>query len=171
MDPGHARLELARRYLHVFGPATAASFARWAGIRGAEASSAFETLAGMLTPTSTPTRDAWILSDDEAAFRAQPGPAGSARLLPDGDAYYLLWGADREILVPEAKRRAELWTTRVWPGALLVGGDIVGTWRRSAAEVSIDVWRRLSSAEREAVEAEAMSLPLGLISPITVRWS
>jgi len=171
MDPGQARLELARRYLHVFGPATAASFARWAGIRGAEASSAFEALANLLTPTRTPIGDAWILANDEGTFRAQPSPAASARLLPSGDAYYLLWGADREILVPEVKRRPKLWTTRVWPGALLVGGEIVGTWRRSAAEVLIDLWRRLSSAEREAVEAEAMSLPLGLISPITVRWS
>lgn len=171
MDPRHARLELARRYLHVFGPATSASFARWAGIRGAEAISAFEALASMLIPTSTPIGNAWILANDEAAFRAQPGPAAPARLLPSGDVYYLLWGADRDILVPDAKQRAELWTTRVWPGALLVGGQILGTWRRSAAEVSIHVWRRLSSAEREAVEGEAMSLPLGLISPITVRWS
>jgi hypothetical protein len=99
-------------------------------------------------------------------------PPAPARLLPSGDAYYLLWGADREILVPEAKRRAELWTTRVWPGALLVSGEIVGVWRRSAAQISIDAWCRLSSAEREAVEAEAISLPLpGLKGPINVRWS
>ena len=172
MDPQHARLELARRYLHVFGPATAASFAKWAGIRPAEASAAFEALARTLTPARTPIGDAWILADDEAAFRAKPEPAAPARLLPSGDAYYLLWGADREIVVPDAQRRAELWTTRVWPGALLVDGEIVGVWRRSAGEVSIDAWRRLSPAEREAVEAEAMSLPLqGLNGPISVRWS
>jgi hypothetical protein len=171
MDPGQARLELARRYLHVFGPATAATFGRWAGMRGTEANSAFAALASALTPTSTAIGDGWILASDEELFRAQSGPAVRARLLPSGDAFYLLWGADREMLVPDAKRRAELWTTRVWPGALLVGGEIAGTWRRSAGEVSIDGWRRLSGEEREAVEAEAMSLPLGLIGPITVRWS
>src|SRR4051794_38786334 len=32
MSARDARLELARRYLHVFAPATAASFAKWAGI-------------------------------------------------------------------------------------------------------------------------------------------
>jgi hypothetical protein len=170
MDPRQARLELARRYLHIFGPATAASFARWAGIRGADANSAFAALAGELTATSTPIGDAWILASDEERFRDQPGPAARARLLPSGDAYYLLWGADRELLVPEAKQRAELWTTRVWPGALLVNGEIAGTWRRSAAEVSIDVWRRVSPADREAVEAEAMSLPLGFDSPLSARW-
>jgi hypothetical protein len=169
MDPWQARLELARRYLQVFGPATPASFARWAGIGLAEGSAAFQGLASTLTPVRTPVNDAWILADDEAAFRSEPGPAAPARLLPSGDAYYLLWGADREILVPGAKRRAELWTTRVWPGAILVDGEIVGVWRRSAAEVSINLWRRLSSAEWEAVEAEAFSLPLP--GPITIHGS
>jgi Winged helix DNA-binding domain len=172
IDPQRARLELARRYLHIFGPATAASFAKWAGIGPAEANAAFEALAGTLTAVRTPVGDAWILADDEAAFRVQPEPAAPARLLPSGDAYYLLWGADREILVPDAKRRAELWTTRVWPGALLVSGEIVGVWRRSAAEISIAAWRRLSSAEREAVEVEAISLPLpSLNGTIKIHWS
>jgi Winged helix DNA-binding domain len=172
VDPQHARLELARRYLHVFGPATAASFARWAGIQPAEANVAFEALARTLTLVRAPLGDAWILAADEAAFLAEPGPDALARLLPSGDTYFLLWGADREILVPEPRRQAQLWTTRVWPGAVLVSGEVAGVWRRSAAEISIDAWRRLSSAEREAVEAEALSLPLpGLNVPITIRWS
>src|SRR5438309_8116686 len=33
VDPRDARLELARRYLHIFGPATAEAFAQWAGLR------------------------------------------------------------------------------------------------------------------------------------------
>jgi hypothetical protein len=172
MDPRHARLELARRYLHIFGPATAASFARWAGIRPAEARTAFEALAEALTLVRTPIGDAWILTSDVAGFGSRSGPAAPARLLPSGDAYYLLWGADRDLLVPEAKRQAALWTTRVWPGALLMKGEIAGLWRRSADEVSIEAWHPLSSREREAVEAEAVSLPLpGLNRPITVRWS
>jgi len=120
----------------------------------------------------TPVGEAWILADDEAAFRARSRPAAPARLLPSGDTYYLLWGVDRRLLVPEAKRRGSLWTTRVWPGALLVNGEIVGVWRRSAAVVSIETWCRLSSAEREAAEAEAVSLPLpGQSGPFAVRWS
>jgi hypothetical protein len=167
MDPSRARLELARRYLHVFGPSTPASFARWAGIGRSEAIAAFSRLAGAVTPVRTPVDAGWILADDEAAFRRQPRSVAAARLVPSGDAYFLLWGADREILVPEPKRRAELWTTRVWPGAVLVRGEIVGVWRRSAADISINLWRRLSSAEWAAVEAEALSLPLP--GSITVR--
>jgi hypothetical protein len=172
MEPRDARLELARRYLHIFGPSTVASFARWAGIGKTEASDAFAELASTLAPVNTLGGDAWILADDEAAFR-QPSSskaAAAVRLLPSGDAYYLLWDADREILVPDAKRRTELWTTRVWPGAVLVNGEIAGVWRRSATEVSIDTWRRLSPAEWEAIEAEAAALPLpGLNGRITIH--
>ena len=169
--PRQARLELARRYLHIFGPATAATFADWAGIQPAEANAAIEELADELIPMRTPIGDAWILAEDEAAFRAPAVPAAAARLLPSGDAYYLLWGSEREFLVPAAKPRAALWTSRVWPGALLVNGEIAGVWRRSSATVAIETWRRLSSAEREAVEAEATALPLpGLDGAIALRW-
>jgi hypothetical protein len=171
MEAQHARLELARRYLHIFGPATISSFAKWAGVQPVQARAAFEALGAELAPVCTPIGDAWILASDEASFRAKPRPTAAARLLPSGDAYFLRWGAERELLVPDAKRRAALWTTRVWPGALLVNGEIAGVWRRAAADVSIEVWQRLSSKQREAVEAEAVSLPLpALDSPISVRW-
>ena len=171
MDPQDARLELVRRYLHVFGPATALSFAQWAGISTSEASRAFTALGHTQIPVRTPIGDAMILSEAEAAFRAKSKPPASIRLLPSGDAYYLLWGADRKLLVADAKQRSALWTSRVWPGALLMRGEIVGVWRRAAGDVSIETWCRLSSAERVAVEVEALSLPLpGLNCPITVRF-
>jgi len=122
-----------------------------------------------LTPVRTPVGDAWILTRDEQAFRAPPGPEAPARLLPSGDAYFL--GSDRELLVPDAGRRRQLWTPRVWPGALLVEGELVGTWRRAQATVTVQRWRRLSRSARDAVEAEAASLPLpGIEGETVVRW-
>jgi hypothetical protein len=169
--PEAARLELARRFLHVFGPATPEAFGKWAGIEGRGAVSAFDALAGSRTPVRTPVGEAWILAADEAAFAAEPGPSAPARLLPSGDAYYLLQGADRTLLVPDAKRRGELWTSRVWPGALLVGGEVVGTWRRANEKVSISTWRRLTRAALDAVVEEAEALPLpGLPGPVVVTW-
>lgn len=171
LDPLEVRKELARRYLHIYGPTTAAAFTRWAGIGSGEGREAFEALGGSLTPVRTPIGDAWILSTDEPTFLASPEPATGARFLPSGDAYFLYHGADRELLVPDAARRGELWTPRVWPGALLVGGEIVGTWRRADTDLSIQSWRRLSPAERDAVQAEAESLPLpGAEARIRVRW-
>ena len=124
-----------------------------------------------LTAVRTPVGDAWILTRDEPTFRAAPGPAAPARLLPSGDAYFLLQGADRQLLVPDATVARELWTSRVWPGALLVEGEVAGTWRRAQGRLTIDAWRRLSRAARDAVEAEAASLPLpGLEGRVVVSW-
>ena len=170
VDPHDARLELARRFIHIFGAATPESFGAWAGIGAGPASEAFSALRRSLTKVRTPVGEAWILSSDESAIRAAPGPAAPARLLPSGDAYYLLQGEDRVLLVPDAGRRAALWTPRVWPGALLVDGEIVGTWRRTQKRVTIETWRRISRVVRDAVEAEAASLPLPGPKQIVVRW-
>ena len=170
VDPSDARLELARRYLHVFGPATRDSFAAWAGIRPKGAGITFDALRSELIAVETPIGEAWILASDESAFRSGDG-AGSTRLLPSGDTYFLLQGDDRELLVPDAAHRSKLWTSRVWPGAVLLDGEIVGTWRRSGHKVTVQPWRRLTPGNREAIEGESVSLPLpGVTRPITVTW-
>jgi hypothetical protein len=171
VDPADARRELVRRYLHIFGPSTAERFAAWAGMRRVPADT-FAALEASLLPVRSPLGDEWMLADDEAAMRAEPAAPAPARLLPSGDAYYLRAGAERELLVPDAERRAQLWTTRVWPGALLVDGEIRGTWRRAQHTVRIDAWEPLSRSARDAVEAEAASMPLPAIDrPIEVVWN
>jgi len=171
MDPADAGMELARRYLHVMGPGDAEGFARWAGLYARSAVPTFDALRPELTPVRTDVGDRWILTADEGDVRADAQPAAPARLLPSGDGYYLFWGRDRELLVPEPDRRAALWTTRVWPGAVVVGGELVGTWRRADEKVTVGPWVALPARAREAVEQEAASLPLpGLRGPVTVRW-
>jgi hypothetical protein len=164
VDPAEAQRELARRYLHVFGPATAASFAKWAGVGKAQAARTFAALE----PELLPVNDAWLLAEDEPLLREDSEPA-AARLLPSGDAFWLLDGAERELLVPDAERRAQLWTPRVWPGALLVDGEIRGTWRRAQHVLTVGLWEPVP---REAVEAEARALPLpALDRELDVVWS
>ena len=171
VDPRDARRELARRHLHVFGPSAPGSFAVWAGIGAGAGATAFDDLHDELASVRTPMGDAWILASDEAEVRADPAPPAPARLLPSGDAYFLLQGDDRELLVPEAARRAALWPSRVWPGALLVDGEIVGTWRRKEHVVTAQPWQKLTRAARDAVEVEAATLPLpGITEPVKVRW-
>ena len=141
IDPADARSELARRYLHIFGPATADGFAHWAGVSRRAAADAFASLENSLLPVRSPLGD------------------------------LLLHGAERELLVPRADQRERLWTPRVWPGALLVDGEIRGTWRRANRTVRVDPWVRLSPRTREAVEAEAGGLPLpGVDKAIEVAW-
>ena len=172
IDADEACRELARRHLRVFGPTTAGGFARWAGISRAAAAGAYASLEDSLLPVRTPLGEEWLLAEDEPELRAAKNEPAPARLLPSGDAYFLLDGAERELLVPSADRRSLLWTSRVWPGALLVAGEIRGTWRRAQHSMQIDAWTRLSRAARDAVETEARSLPLpGVERQIEVVWS
>lgn len=54
---------------------------------------------------------------------------------------------------------------------LLIEGEIAGTWRRADAVMTVQPRRRLTRAERDAVAAEAESLPLpGIGRRIAVRW-
>ena len=174
LDPREARLELARRYLHVFGPGTAEGFAVWAGVRGPAANAAFQMLGPSLTAVQTPVGEGWILNADEPEFRrpAEPNGGGGVRLLPSGDTLFLLQGRDRELLVPDPARRGELWTSRVWPGAVLLGGEVRGTWRRAQEIVSVSLWGAVSAAEQEAIEAEAAAMPIPGLEPglLRVRW-
>lgn len=172
IDPAAACRELARRYIHVFGPATANGFARWAGISRRSAAVAVSSLEGSLLPVRSPLGDEWLLAEDEPLIRTGGTTSAPARLLPSGDAYFLLDGAERALLVPREDQRQRLWTPRVWPGALLVEGEISGTWRRAQHTVRIEAWARLSRVARDAVETEANALPLpGIGRPIEVIWS
>jgi hypothetical protein len=171
ISAAEATLELARRHLHVFGPTRPAAFAKWAGIGAREGVRAYEDLGEELIPVRAPTGDAFMLARDEPAIRRPPATPAAARLLPSGDAYTLHGTSEeRALLVPDARQRAELWTPRVWPGALLVGGEIVGTWRRAQRTVTIQTWKRLPRAAQEAVVAEAESIPLPDAGQTVVRW-
>jgi Winged helix DNA-binding domain len=171
VEPADACRELARRYIHIFGPARADGFAGWAGISRRSAREAFASLEASLLPVRSPLGDEWLLAEDEPVMRAGETVAAPARLLPSGDAYFLLHGAERDLLVPREDQRQRLWTPRVWPGALLVEGEIRGTWRRAQHTVRIDAWGRLSRRTRDAIEAEASARPLpGVDRPIEVIW-
>jgi Winged helix DNA-binding domain len=168
-----ARLDLVRRYLHVLGPGTAAGFSKWAGVTLRTARTTFDALGDEAVAVETPTGPGRMLADDvTAALRPSADGPRTTRLLPSGDAYYLLWGTDRELLVPDSRHRDELWTSRVWPGAILVDGEIVGTWRRSSAQVDLTTWHRLTAQQRDAIAAEAAELPiLGDHIAVTTSWT
>jgi hypothetical protein len=168
-----ARNELARRYLHVYGPSTANAFSKWAGIGIKEATQTFADIIGELVAVKGPSGDAHLLAADEELMREPPAPAAPARLLPSGDAYWLHTTThERALLVPNEKQRNELWTPRVWPGAVLVDGEIVGTWRRAKRVLTIDTWKKLAPSARDAVVAEADALPLpDPGTGMTVHWS
>src|SRR5437899_2719993 len=136
--PDSARLELARRLLRSVGPSTPQEFAWWSGgwagsygasTRGelSDAQQTFRSLDKELAEGELEGRKRWVLRPDRSRLE-HALPLQTVRLLPAGDPY--LASADRALLVPQPRFRSELWPKSVWRGALLMHGQLVGTWRR-----------------------------------------
>ena len=158
-DRTSARAELARRFLHCYGPATSQQFAEWTQRSLGDARDAFSLIEEELVEVATGRKPAWLLGRDQQAFYSPPQPEG-ARLLPVQDPF--LQQRDRPTLLPEQSARRKLWQPIRGPGGVLVDGEIVGTWRtrtkRALLEVSVELFGRLSRTARDVIEAEAERL-------------
>ncbi|TLZ56205.1 MAG: winged helix DNA-binding domain-containing protein [Methanobacteriota archaeon] len=176
--PERARLELARRFLRSVGPSTPEEFAwwsgGWAGSFGSathgelsDAQETFRSLGRELTEVELAGRKRWALRTDRSRLE-HAVPVEAVRLLPAGDPY--LASADRALLVPQPRFRSELWPKSVWPGALMVNCELVGTWRRQVGRVTVRAWRKLEREVKEAVEEEVSAMPIESARK-EVRWS
>ncbi len=128
VDRERAAVELARRHLAAFGPATVDDLVAWSGLPARVACDAWRPLAPELAEVAEPGRTAWVL---QAARRrlvdAGRRPAG-VRLLAPFDTF-LLGYADRTLLVsPDHVRRVNAGGGLV-KATILDDGWVVGTWR------------------------------------------
>ncbi len=155
-DRGEARAELARRFLHGYGPATAQHFADWTQRSLADAKAALSSIEDELEEVRFAGTKRWLLHRDAKALSSPPEPRG-VRLLPPQDPY--LQQRDRATVLPAETSRRKLWQPTRGPGGVLVDGEIVGAWRSrlkgSRLEVTVDPFARLSRTVRDAVTAEA----------------
>jgi hypothetical protein len=149
--------ELIIRYLAAFGPATIQDIQAWSGLTG-------------LRAVIDPVRDRVRSCADEqgrelldVADGALPDPEipASPRFLPPFDNAILSHSDRARIIAPEDRRRVSgdrLMRT------FLVDGFVAGTWQLDAARLSVRPFRKLSVANRGAVEEEAMRL-LAFVAP------
>lgn len=120
-------------------------------------------------------RSAWIAADSLDAFLDPPAPR-LTRLLPRSDPW--LTARDRELIVPDKARRKEVWKILGSPGAVLVDGEVMGTWRARAkpgrTEVTVSPFEKLprravrdldDEAERLAVVRGTDDVTLEIESP------
>lgn len=173
MDPEYARLELGRRFLHWFGPATKKQFAWWAGVDKEDADATWTALGNELIDIDLGGEPRVLIRDDADSLAGAEQVEG-VRLIPHGDPYIKI---DDAMVVPNQRRRLEIFPrsgtkTRFWPvaGALLVNGDVVGSWARQERRVTVNPWSSLATSVRKVVEAEALALPVASSSKAQVRW-
>jgi hypothetical protein len=150
-DPG---AELARRFLHAYGPARPKLLAGWAGLAPSHATSLWER-AGGLSEVTVESRKAWVLAEDAAVVAGSPAPKG-VRLLPNLDP--LAGARDRELLVPDPALRKRVWPALGGPGIVLVDGEVAGLWRpaKKGARlvVTVEPFRELSRSAKDALATE-----------------
>jgi len=143
-------------YLRLLGPATVAHVAKFLGTGKREAQRAWPEDLAEVRVAGEP---AWIPQDRLDALLKAPKPR-STRLLPASDPY--LQAGDRDLIVPDRAHQSAIWKPLGNPGAVLVDGEIVGTWRARAAgkrlDVSVAGFEALPARVRAEIQTEAGSV-------------
>ncbi len=164
VDPEAALVEVARRYLRAYGPATRNDFARWFGTWSGVANAAWAGLAKELVAVSIEGRRADLPAADLDQISADT-PEPTVRLLPNFDPY-LLGHVNRDHLFA-SEHRARVSRTAGWISAVvLVDGRVVATWTHAVAKgaltVTVDPFRKLSPSTLKGVRASVDSLAAAL---------
>ena len=147
---------LIRAYLRLLGPATPGEVAKYLGTTRTALKPAWPD---GLAEVTVDGRAAWIPQESLAEL-LDAGPVRGVRLLPSSDPF--LQARDRSVLTPDKAREKEVWRVLGNPGALLLDGDIAGTWRAKVAgrrlAVTVTPWSSLRAPVRAAIDAEAQWL-------------
>jgi len=158
-DPARARIEMARRYLSLYGPSLPRAYAEWAGIGEGHARRAFDALASETVAVRVEGADGLLLAED-AERVGTIEPAAGVRLLAPHDAYVA--SMDRRVIVPEQTHHKALWKAQGNPGAVLVDDEIAGVWRTrvqgKTMVLEVTEFRTLPVRARKAIEVEAARL-------------
>jgi hypothetical protein len=176
-DGEEALRALLARYLHAYGPATPAHFAKWIGIPPRHATALFGRLAGELERVELDGEPGWTRAGDTGM---PSGPHRGVRLLPYFDPYVVA-GQPRERLYPGAAGARAL-TPSGQAGnypVLLVDGVVGGVWhqRRSGRRLAITVepLGELTARQRRELDDEAAlvggvmeATPTLTVGPVTV---
>ncbi|MEV5679539.1 winged helix DNA-binding domain-containing protein [Streptomyces sp. NPDC052179] len=140
--PGpRALAALVERYLHAYGPATPAHFAKWLAAPKRCADELFASLSSAGAIEEVAFEDAgaaWVVAGDTAF---PDGPVRGVRLLPYFDAFTIA-SQPRERLFPGvAYQRALAGGQAGNHPVLLVDGEVAGVWhqRRSGRRIAVTV--------------------------------
>lgn len=155
------RFDVIRTALRFFGPATVKDVATYLDTTVAEVKAHWPDDAVEVTVADVPDARRCVLDEHLADLRAKaPAASTEVALVGPYDPYLQLRG--RDTLVADPERRKQLWPVLGRPGAVLVDGEVVATWRpRTAGKkltIRLDPWTDLSAAVRSAIDGQAERL-------------
>ncbi|MFC0531934.1 winged helix DNA-binding domain-containing protein [Phytohabitans kaempferiae] len=157
LPPGEALPALVRAYLHAYGPATSAHFAKWLAIGQRWAQELFDD--SDLEPVTVDGERAWVVAGDTEVPAKRPR---GVRLLPYFDAYGIGCHPREKVFPGRAAERA---LNRGQAGnfaVLLVDGTVAGIWhqRRSGRKlaVTVEAFGTLSATRQRALQEQVERL-------------
>jgi len=137
VDPDTAIVEVARRYLSIYGPATKTDFARWWGAWPGVISAAWSGLKPELVTVNVDGAPMDALAGDVAEIKRARN-SEPVQLLPLFDPY-LMGHAKRDHMIDRAYA-ARVSRTAGWISAVvLVEGRITGTWTHALSNKTLRV--------------------------------
>lgn len=150
-----AELDPVRAVLRLLGPGTPALVAGYLDSPVKEVKARWPE---DVVPVEVEGQRLDLLAEDLDRLRAEPRHRG-VRLLGPFDLF--LQGRDRELVVPDAAARKDLWRTLGRPGGVLVDGDLVGSWRpRSTGKrlrLAVTIWTGGSLPDGLAEQGERLA--------------
>jgi hypothetical protein len=145
--------EMIRRYLAAFGPATPADATAWSGVGGMR--QVFDDIRGELRVFRDDAgRELFDLPDAPLPPEETEVPV---RFLPEFDNT-LLGHRDRTRVIADEHRPLVYLTAGRMIGTVLLDGFAAAGWRVKDDELVLEPFRRLTKAERAAIEPEAEAL-------------
>jgi hypothetical protein len=171
LDRDAAALEVARRYLRAYGPATREAFAPWFGFPSPAAAGRWLRMLGdELAETAL---GLMLAADVEAASSASPSRV--VRLLPAFDQYVVAAPRDVAAVLP-AEHRGRVYRPQGWLSPVLLSdGVMAGVWSHEAAgtrlSVSIEPFSPVGRDVVEGAELEAARLAAFLGGELDVSWT
>ncbi len=154
MEREQALAELARRYFHSHGPATAQDFAWWSGLTVKDVQLAIELAAADLTREIIDGR-LYLHSGEELE---SADVSGDPHLLPSFDEYLVAY-KDRSEAVEARFSPQVIGINGLFNAGIVIGGRIVGTWKRnidkSGVTVELSPFRVLLKKELKSLDKAA----------------
>jgi hypothetical protein len=167
-----ALAELARRYFRSRGPATAADFAWWSGLAPTDARAGLAAVRSELTSQLTSQSIAGVTYwRGRQSPDVPPAALADAYLLPAFDEYLVAYRDRTAVLSPLDARRINAGGGLLAP-SVVVGGRVVGTWRRTLGRgvvtIALSLFGKPTPRERARIEtaAERYGAFLGLQTKI-----